>query len=130
MVVASRRGRSKMRNPYTGKMIYANGAASRHVKESRSKSAYYKEKRPYTGLKTSDFCQPSDRKFPVTTEKKCRAALSYSRWAKNPSAVKACALRKAKEHGWRCGVTYKKGGGARKRSRSRSRRRRSISRRR
>jgi hypothetical protein len=36
--------------------------------------------------------------FPVNNEKRYRAALSYSRFAKRP-----CALKQAAKRGWKCG---------------------------
>ena len=63
-------------------------------------------------LKNSDFCGPSGgagtTKFPVNTEKRCRAALSYARTAPNPNGIVRCALNKAKKMGWRCGVSRPK----------------------
>ena len=60
----------------------------------------------------SQFCGPAGGakaiSFPVSTEKQCRAALSYARWAPNPCGIRACALAKAKEKGWRCGVSKPK----------------------
>lgn len=96
-------GRKKILNPITGRMVYADGAVGRKLKGSKER-----EVRPYRGLRTKDFCQPENRKFPVTTEKKCRAALSYARYAKNPDAVRECAIKRAKKYGWRCGVSYTK----------------------
>ena len=43
--------------------------------------------------------------FPVNSEKRCRAALSYSRFAKRPCGVVSCALRQAAKKGWKCGTT-------------------------
>ena len=55
----------------------------------------------------SQFCGPAGGakaiSFPVTTQKQCRAALSYARYAPNPCGIKACALAKAKQKGWKCG---------------------------
>jgi len=45
--------------------------------------------------------------FPVNTEKRCRAALSYSRFAKRPCGIISCALRQAAKKGWKCGTTSK-----------------------
>ena len=63
-------------------------------------------------LKDSDFCGPAggagSTKFPVNTEKRCRAALSYARTAPNPNGIVRCALKKAKKMGWRCGVSQPK----------------------
>jgi len=44
-------------------------------------------------------------KFPVNTEKRCRAALSYSRFAKRPCGIVSCALKQAAKHGWKCGTS-------------------------
>lgn len=63
-------------------------------------------------LKNSDFCGPAGgagpTKFPVNTEKRCRAALSYARTAPNPNGIVRCALSKAKKMGWRCGMSAPK----------------------
>ena len=57
----------------------------------------------------TQFCGPAGgakaSAFPVTTEKECRAALSYARYAPDPQGIRSCALKKAAKHGWRCGVT-------------------------
>ena len=64
----------------------------------------------YLNINTQ-FCGPSGgakaSAFPVTTEKECRAALSYARYAPNPQGIRACALKKADENGWRCGVAVR-----------------------
>ena len=63
-------------------------------------------------LKNNDFCGPvggaGPTKFPVNTEKRCRAALSYARTAPNPEGIVNCALAKARKMGWKCGVTRPK----------------------
>ena len=57
----------------------------------------------------TQFCGPAGgakaTAFPVNTEKRCRAALSYARYAPKPAGIRACALKKAKEKGWRCGCS-------------------------
>ena len=59
----------------------------------------------------TQFCGPAGgakaSAFPVTTEKECRAALSYARYAPDPQGIRACALKKAAEKGWRCGAPKK-----------------------
>jgi hypothetical protein len=59
-----------------------------------------------------DFCGPSGgagkTNFPVNTEKRCRAALSYSRFAPKPCGIVECALKKAEKKGWKCGAATKK----------------------
>ena len=66
----------------------------------------------YLNINTQ-FCGPAGgakaSAFPVTTEKECRAALSYARYAPNPQGIRTCALKKAAgEKGWRCGVSPQK----------------------
>ena len=45
--------------------------------------------------------------YPVNTQSRCRAALSYARFAKRPCGVIRCALKQAKKKGWNCGKTSK-----------------------
>ena len=73
----------------------------------------YKEgKGKYSNLRESDFCGPAGNApmgtFPVDTEKRCSAALSYARNAPNPDGIVECAMKKAKENGWKCGKNSKK----------------------
>ncbi|AGV01747.1 hypothetical protein C8_398 [Cannes 8 virus] len=51
-------------------------------------------------LKDSDFCGTVPGSFPVNTEGRARAALSYARNDMNPERVKACVYSKAKREGW------------------------------
>ena len=67
----------------------------------------------YRNVPLSSFCGPAGgagpRAFPVNTEKRCRAALSYARYAPKPCGVVKCALAKAKAHPkWKCGAQTKK----------------------
>ena len=61
----------------------------------------------YRHLSRDVFCGPSGGavhgSYPVTSAKRCRAALSYARFAPRPCGIARCALRKAKKHGWKCG---------------------------
>lgn len=50
----------------------------------------------------------AENSFPVNTEKRCRAALSYSRFAPRPCGVARCALKEASKHGWKCGTSSKR----------------------
>jgi hypothetical protein len=63
-------------------------------------------------LKSNQFCGPAggagSTKFPVNSEKRCRAALSYARYAPKPCGIVHCALNKAKKAGWKCGAATKK----------------------
>ena len=68
----------------------------------------YKEgKGKYSDLEESDFCGPAGNApmgtFPVDTEKRCSAALSYARNAPYPDGIVDCAMKKAKQNGWKCG---------------------------
>ena len=72
----------------------------------------YKEgKGKYSNLRESDFCGPAGNApmgtFPVDTEKRCSAALSYARNAPYPDGIVECAMKKAKENGWKCGKNSK-----------------------
>lgn len=66
----------------------------------------------YNDVKTTDFCGEvcdyKPKSFPVNTQKRCRAALSYARYASNPDCIRKCALDKAKEYGFKCGISSKK----------------------
>lgn len=53
-------------------------------------------------------CNYKPKSFPVNTEDRCRKALSYARVTNNPECIRKCALRIAKEKGWRCGMSKKK----------------------
>lgn len=46
--------------------------------------------------------------YPVNSEKRCRAALSYARFAKRPCGIVKCAMAQAKKKGWNCGKSSKK----------------------
>jgi len=62
--------------------------------------------------KNTVYCGPAGGaapySFPVNTEKRCRAALSYSRFAPSPCGVAQCALKQARKHGWKCGTSSKR----------------------
>lgn len=51
-------------------------------------------------LPASDFCGTVPGSFPVNTERRAKAALSYARNDVNPERVRECARRKAKRMGW------------------------------
>jgi hypothetical protein len=57
--------------------------------------------------KNTHYCGPAGgaakTSYPVNTEKRCRAALSYARFAKRPCGIVGCALAQAKRKGWDCG---------------------------
>ena len=112
-----------IKNPLTGNYVKKGSSSHKRVQEillrtkgniKKAKNLYIKEAyvRPgkHAGLSQDVFCGPpcgyKPRSFPVSTEKECRAALSYARYASNPECIRRCALKKAKEHEWRCGVTY------------------------
>lgn len=63
----------------------------------------------YAGVSRGLFCGPSGRapagSFPVNSEKRCRAALTYARYAPDPDGIRRCAIRKAKQYGWSCGTS-------------------------
>jgi len=58
----------------------------------------------YPNVDKSDFCGPAggapEGTYPVNSEKRARAALSYAHNAPDPEGLKRCVYRKAKEHGW------------------------------
>ena len=58
----------------------------------------------YSDVDKDDFCGPAGGAapgtYPVNTEKRARAALSYAHNAPDPEGIKRCVYRKAKKHGW------------------------------
>ena len=58
----------------------------------------------YPNVDKSDFCGPAggapEGSYPVNSEKRARAALSYAHNAPDPEGIKRCVYKKAKEHGW------------------------------
>ena len=58
----------------------------------------------YSDVDKDDFCGPAGGAapgtFPVNSEKRARAALSYAHNAPDPEGIKNCVYRKAKKHGW------------------------------
>ena len=61
----------------------------------------------YSDVDKDDFCGPAGGAapgtYPVDSEKRARAALSYAHNAPDPEGIKRCVYRKAKEHGWDIG---------------------------
>ena len=61
----------------------------------------------YRGLPFHVFCGPAGGaakgSFPVNSQRRCRAALSYARFAPRPCGISRCAMAKARQHGWKCG---------------------------
>lgn len=57
--------------------------------------------------KSTHYCGPSGggkkNSYPVNTQSRCRAALSYARFAKRPCGIIKCAIKQAKKKGWNCG---------------------------
>ena len=109
--------RRKIRNPNTGRMIYANGQTAKNARKGESSLNlesinYKKNEGQYKNLSESVFCGPSGKAgegtFPVNSQKRCRAALTYSSKAPDPAGIVRCAIRKAKQHGWNCGQNSKK----------------------
>ena len=107
-----RRNRKKILNPYTGRLINANGETAKRVRKGISSlkhesKNYEKNEGKYKNLNKNVFCGPAgnagEGTFPVNSEKRCRAALSYAKRAPNPKGIRACAIRKAKKHHWDCG---------------------------
>tara|TARA_R110001599_G_scaffold48006_7_gene138650 strand:+ start:3959 stop:5140 length:1182 start_codon:yes stop_codon:yes gene_type:complete len=58
----------------------------------------------YPNVDKDDFCGPAggapEGSYPVNTEERARAALSYAHNAPDPEGLKNCVYRKAKKHGW------------------------------
>jgi len=111
-----------VKNPLSGNYIKKQSKTHQLVKKimkenqgdlMKAKNQYmrdvYTPNRHSTITQKKDFCGErcgyKPHSFPVTTEKQCRSALSYARYATDPNCIRNCALNKAKKHGWRCGVT-------------------------
>ena len=104
--------RRKIRNPFTGRMILANGQTAKNMRKGESSlklesKKYRKNEGKYKNLPENVFCGPEGNAgpgtFPVNSQKRCRAALAYSKRAPNPNGIVRCAIRKAKQHHWNCG---------------------------
>jgi len=58
----------------------------------------------YPNVDKDDFCGPAggapEGSYPVNSEKRARAALSYAHNAPDPEGIKNCVYKKAKKHGW------------------------------
>src|SRR5258708_468151 len=65
---------------------------------------YYSEKER-SSMDESSFCGPH-QSFPVTTEEDMHNAVSLLHHAADPSAVRACIIKKAHEHGWALPTTW------------------------
>ncbi|ALX27627.1 hypothetical protein GMAR_ORF253 [Golden Marseillevirus] len=97
-------------NPETGRNILVGGKThnsliqrgilpiAKPVKKGQGGSNVKKYKKEH--LKPKDFCGTVPGSFPVNTEKRAKAALSYARNDPNPERVKKCARQKAKEMHW------------------------------
>lgn len=114
MVVSQ--GSRKIQNPFTGRMILANGQTAKKIRKGESSLKlesrnYIRNKGKYKNLNENVFCGPEGNAgqgtFPVNSQKRCRAALAYSKRAPNPNGIVRCAIRKAKQHHWNCGQNSK-----------------------
>ena len=113
--MARTRRRAYVRNPYTGRMILRDGQTARDVFDYHKSSldiegeSYKYGYGRYRNLGHSDFCGPEGGApmgtYPVNTESRCRAALTYAKYAPDPRGIEECAVRKARRHGWRCGTS-------------------------
>jgi hypothetical protein len=91
----------------------ANGQTARGLGLSKlkagqkaSKQKQRKSEPQYRNIPAKAFCLKGNNgrlSFPVDSQKRCRAALAYARYAPNPAAVVRCAMAKAKAMGWSCG---------------------------
>ena len=110
-------------NPFTNRLIKLDGPTYRLIKKIQAQSSNFDEQKQiylktihskvnpkYTNIEDKYFCgskggYPSGTKtFPVDSEKRCRAALSYARNAPFPEGIRQCAMKIAKEKGWKCGT--------------------------
>ena len=113
---------NQIQNPFTNRKIRAGGKTHKLVQEILSgpgsleekKKTYLKRthenvKKKYSKVPHKYFCAEQGgypqgtMAFPVDSEKRCRAALSYARMAPNPQGIRNCALKIAQEEGWNCG---------------------------
>ena len=110
------RNRRKVKNPFTGRMVYANGQTAKKMRKgisnlNQESISYEKNEGKYKNLPESVFCGPEGNagpgSFPVNSQKRCRSALAYSKKAPNPNGIVRCAIRKAKEYHWNCGQNSK-----------------------
>jgi len=118
-------------NPFTKRKIVAGGHTHQLVQKilaepgsfEQHRQAYLKaihatKKAKYSSVPDQYFCgesggyPPGTHTFPVDSEKRCRAALSYARVAPNPEGIRQCALKIATEKGWNCGKYSKAHGKA------------------
>jgi hypothetical protein len=112
-------------NPYTRKMITVGGKIHKIVQRIDAGPGSFKERQqkylletnPYVKSKYIDvedqyFCGTEGgypiglKKFPVDTETRCRAALSYANNAPYPKGIRECAKRIARQKGWKCGPQF------------------------
>ena len=110
--------RNCVRNPFTGRMIKRNGQTAQEVFKYHKSSLneegilYKHGKGQYQKVPKNLFCGPSGRApngtFPVNTQSRCRAALSYAHNAPYPKGIEKCAVRIARKHGWKCGTASNK----------------------
>lgn len=115
-------------NPFTQKKITVGGKVHQLVKKIQSgpgsfedqrqeylKATHSTTKSKYMNVPEQYFCgskggyPQGSHTFPVDSEKRCRAALSYAHNAPNPEGIRQCALAIAAEKGWNCGKYSKKG---------------------
>lgn len=102
--------RQTLVNPKTGRNILVGGKTHadliergilpvyRPIREGAGGSNVKKYRKEH--LSEKDFCGTVPGSFPVNTEKRAKAALSYARNDPNPERVKRCAREKAKVMHW------------------------------
>jgi len=109
-------------NPFTNKKIVVGGKTHELVQKIQAGPGSFEDKRQeylkathstkklkYANVPEQYFCgeaggyPPGSHAFPVDSEKRCRAALSYAHNAPNPQGIRDCALKIAAEKGWNCG---------------------------
>ena len=94
--------------PNGGKYTISNGKKNYIRKKDVSRNGASDARKWQLHLpKKTHYCGPAGgaakTSYPVNTEKRCRAALSYARFAKRPCGVVGCALAQARRKGWDCG---------------------------
>ena len=95
--------------PQGGKYTLTSSGKKQYIKQrqvsrnGRSDARKWQLRLP----KNTHYCGPAGgaarTSYPVNTEARCSAALSYARFAKRPCGIVQCALKQAKKKGWSCG---------------------------
>ena len=90
--------------------IYTGPRGGKYTLSKTGKKEYLPKQRKVS--RKIHYCGPAGgaarTSYPVNTQARCRAALSYARFAKRPCGIIRCAMKQAKKKGWSCGTTSKR----------------------